>query len=37
MTLGMSKNKISKILILETLIVGALSLISGFTIGFIVS
>ena len=37
MTLGMSKNKISKILILETLIVGALSLISGLIIGFIVS
>ena len=37
MTLGMSKNKISKILILETLIVGALSLISGLIIGIIVS
>ena len=37
MTLGMSKNKISKILILETLIVGVFSLISGLIIGFIIS
>lgn len=37
MTLGMSKNKISKILILETLIVGLFSLISGLIIGLIVS
>lgn len=37
MTLGMSKNKISKILILETLIVGVFSLISGLIIGLIVS
>ena len=37
MTLGMSKNKISKILILETLIVGVFSLISGLVIGFIIS
>ena len=37
MTLGMSKNKISKILILETLIVGVFSLISGLIIGLIIS
>ena len=35
MTLGMSKNKISKILILETIIVGILSLISGLILGLI--
>ena len=37
MTLGMSKNKISRILILETVIVGLLSLISGLIIGLIAS
>ena len=37
MTLGMSKNKISKILIIETLIVGVFSLISGLIIGLIIS
>ena len=37
MTLGMSKNKISKILILETIIVGILSLISGLILGLIFS
>ena len=37
MTLGMSKNKISKILILETLIVGGLSLLGGLIIGVLVS
>lgn len=37
MTLGMSKNKISKILILETIIVGILSLISGLILGLISS
>lgn len=37
MTLGMSKNKISKILILETIIVGILSLISGLVLGLIFS
>ncbi|MGL4912872.1 MAG: FtsX-like permease family protein, partial [Romboutsia sp.] len=37
MTLGMSKNKISRILILETLIVGVFSLISGLIIGLIAS
>ncbi|WP_330566191.1 FtsX-like permease family protein [Romboutsia sp. Marseille-P6047] len=37
MTLGMSKNKISRILILETIIVGILSLISGLVLGLIAS
>ncbi|WP_455543357.1 ABC transporter permease, partial [Intestinibacter sp.] len=37
MTLGMSKNKISKILILETLLVGIISLISGLLLGFLTS
>lgn len=37
MTLGMSKNKISRILILETLIVGLFSLISGLIVGLIIS
>lgn len=37
MTLGMSKNEISKILILETLIVGGLSLLGGLIIGVLVS
>ena len=37
MTLGMSKNKISKILILETLIVGMFSLISGLILGLLAS
>lgn len=37
MTLGMSKNKISRILILETVIVGIFSLISGLIIGLIAS
>lgn len=37
MTLGMSKNKISKILILETLIVGVFSLISGLLLGLLAS
>lgn len=37
MTLGMSKNKISRILILETVIVGMISLISGLIIGLIAS
>ena len=37
MTLGMSKSRISRILILETLMVGVLSLVSGLIIGLIVS
>lgn len=37
MTLGMSKNKISRILMLETLIVGLFSLISGLIVGLIIS
>lgn len=37
MTLGMSKSKISRILILETLMVGILSLVSGLIIGLIIS
>lgn len=37
MTLGMSKRKISKILLSETLIVGVLSLISGLLLGLVVS
>ena len=37
MTLGMSKYKISMILIMETLIVGVLSLVSGLIIGLVVS
>lgn len=37
MTLGMSKNKISRILILETLIVGVFSLISGLLLGLLAS
>lgn len=37
MTLGMSKNKISRILIVETLIVGIFSLISGLILGLLVS
>lgn len=37
MTLGMGKSKISKILIFETIIVGALSLISGLILGIIAS
>ncbi len=37
MTLGMSKNRISRILILETLIVGVFSLISGLILGLLVS
>ena len=37
MTLGMGKSKISKILIFETVIVGALSLISGLILGLIAS
>ncbi|CEN25555.1 FtsX-like permease family protein [Paraclostridium sordellii] len=37
MTLGMGKSKISKILVLETIIVGIASLISGMLIGFIIS
>ena len=37
MTLGMSKNRISRILILETLIVGVFSLISGLIVGLLVS
>lgn len=37
MILGMSKNKISKILIIETLIVGVISLVSGLFLGLIVS
>lgn len=37
MTLGMSKNKISKILIMETLIVGLLSLVSGLILGLLTS
>lgn len=37
MTLGMGKSKISKILIIETIIVGILSLISGLILGLIVS
>lgn len=37
MTLGMGKNKISKILVLETVIVGVMSLISGLVLGLIMS
>lgn len=37
MTLGMGKNKISKILVLETIIVGIISLISGLVLGLIIS
>lgn len=37
MILGMSKNKISRILIMETLVVGVSSLISGLLIGLILS
>jgi len=37
MTLGMSKRKISKILIFETLLIGALSLAVGIVLGIIVS
>lgn len=37
MTLGMSKRKISKILLSETLIVGVLSLLAGLLLGIIVS
>jgi putative ABC transport system permease protein len=37
MTLGMSKRKISKILIFETLIIGVLSLVVGIVLGIIVS
>ncbi|MDB8790044.1 FtsX-like permease family protein [Romboutsia sp. 1001216sp1] len=37
MTLGMGKGKISKILILETLIVGVISLASGLILGLIMS
>ena len=37
MTLGMSKGKISKILLSETLIVGVLSLLSGLILGVVVS
>lgn len=37
MTLGMSKGKISKILILETFLIGVLSLIVGILLGIIVS
>ena len=37
MTLGMSKGKISKILLCETLIIGFLSLIAGLTLGIILS
>lgn len=37
MTLGMSKNKISKILIMETLIVGLISLVTGLVLGLFAS
>lgn len=37
MTLGMGKGKISKILVLETIIVGIISLISGLILGLVVS
>lgn len=37
MTLGMGKNKISKILVLETFIVGILSLVIGLVVGAILS
>ncbi|WP_153730588.1 ABC transporter permease [Sporosarcina obsidiansis] len=37
MTLGMSKRKISKILIFETLLIGVLSLVVGILLGIIVS
>lgn len=37
MTLGMSKNKISKILTIETMLVGLFSLISGLLLGLFVS
>lgn len=37
MILGMGKNKISKILVMETFIVGVISLVTGLILGFIVS
>lgn len=37
MTLGMGKRKISRILIIETLLVGAISLISGLLLGIVAS
>ncbi|MGL5316580.1 MAG: FtsX-like permease family protein [Peptostreptococcaceae bacterium] len=37
MTLGMSKNKISRILVIETLIVGICSLVGGLLLGFVAS
>ncbi|MGL5152783.1 MAG: FtsX-like permease family protein [Clostridium sp.] len=37
MTLGMGKEKISRILIFETIIVGSLSLISGLALGLLIS
>ncbi|KAB7672119.1 ABC transporter permease [Bacillus sp. B1-b2] len=37
MTLGMSKSKISKILIFETLLIGVLSLVAGIILGIVVS
>ena len=37
MTLGMSKNKISQILVIETIIIGALSLVVGLLIGVFAS
>lgn len=37
MTLGMGKGKISRILVMETIIVGVISLISGLALGLIVS
>lgn len=37
MTLGMGKNKISKILLCETLIIGIISLVAGLVLGMIFS
>lgn len=37
MTLGMGKNKISKILLMETLIIGIISLIAGLVLGIVFS
>ncbi|MBU3107296.1 ABC transporter permease [Clostridium gasigenes] len=37
MTLGMGKNKISKILLLETILIGAISLVAGLIVGIALS
>lgn len=37
MTLGMGKNKISRILLLETLLIGVISLVAGLLVGIILS